>query len=158
MNQIIFQILVFLFPIIILTFGIILRKLSGDEIITGRKEIKILKNVSFWISLAVVFGLFFYLNCVFLLIVLATYFLAHMMLRFVFNKKFPWGLFTLFLLVPNIEDVFPVKVGAISSVIYLFSEISLFEEKKDKKEFFWFLGLYLVSSIVTILSMYLFHI
>jgi hypothetical protein len=158
MNQVIFQILVFLFPIIILTFGIILRKLSADEIITGRKEIKILKNISFWISLAIVFGLFLYLNYVLLSIVLAIHFLAHIILKFTFNKKFPCGLFTLFLLVPNIENVFPVKIGIITSVIYLFSEISLFEEKKDKKEFFWFLGLYLVSSIVTILSMYLFHI
>lgn len=158
MNRIIFQILICLYPIIMVVFGLILRKLSGDEIITGRKEIKLLRNASFWVSLMVVFSLFFYLNYVFLLKVLATYLLTHMMLRFVFNKKFPWGLFTLFLLVPSIEDIFPVKVGAISSVIYLFSEISLFEKKRNKKEFFWFLGLYLTSSTVTVLSMYLFYV
>ncbi|HOI19213.1 MAG TPA: hypothetical protein PLX15_05125 [Candidatus Woesearchaeota archaeon] len=158
MNQIVFQIMVYLFPLIIIGFGIILKKLSGDEVISGRREIKILRDICFWISLGVVISLFLYLNYVVLLIVLTIHFLAHIMLKFVFNKKFPWGLFTLFLLVPNIENVFPLKIGIISSVIYLFSEISLFEEKKNKKEYFWFLGLYMVSSIVTILSMYLFQL
>jgi len=158
MNQIVFQIMVFLFPIIILSFGIILRKLSGDEIVSGRGNIVLLKKLSFWISLASVFGLFLYLNYVVLLIVLGIYFLAHVMLKFIFNRKFPWGLFTLFLLVPNIENAFPAKIGAISSVIYIFSDISLFEEKKNKKELFWFFGLYLASSIVAVLSMYVFYV
>lgn len=158
MSQIIFQILVYLFPIILIVFGIILRKLSGEEIISGRKEIKFLRNISFWISLAIVFSLFIYLDNMIMSIVLSIDFLAHIILKLIFNKKFPWGIFTLFLLVPSIENIFLIKIGIISSVIYLFSEISLFEKKKNKNEFFWFLGLYLVSSIVTIISMYLFRI